>query len=325
MKLGKCFFPLLLSGALLAADSVSLDTGTGVLYGTLELPTTKAPYPVALLIAGSGPTDRDGNSPLLTGKNDCLKMIAEALATRGIASLRSDKRGIGQSKDAMVKEDDLRFETYVDDAVRWGEYLRKYPRFGALVIAGHSEGSTIGMLAAQKLSANGYISIAGPGQPGGKIILRQLKEQSAPPDMLKEIDGMVKILDDGHKVDAVPAGLEGLFRASVQPYLISWFKYDPAREIGKLKMPVLILQGTTDIQISVSDAKLLHDGNRDAKLVIVEGMNHVLKEVSDDPTKQIASYGDPKLPVAPKLLDEMTELIRKAAGSAPSGKPGPLQ
>ena len=321
MKLGKCFFPLLLSGALLAADSVSLDTGTGVLYGTLELPAAKAPYPVALLIAGSGPTDRDGNTSLITTKNDSLKMIAEALAAHGIASLRCDKRGIAQSKAAMIKEDDLRFETYVDDTVRWAEYLRKDNRFGALVIAGHSEGSLIGMLAAQKLSASGYISIAGPGQPGGQIIVRQLKAQSAPPEILKQIEGMVKTLEDGHKLDSVPAGLEGLFRTSVQPYLISWFKYDPAREIAKLKMPVLILQGSTDIQIAVSDAKLLHDGNPAAKLVIVEGMNHVLKEVSDDPAKQIASYGDPKLPVAPKLLDEMTDLIRKAAGTTGSPQP----
>lgn len=319
MKLRNCFFPLLLSGVLLAADSVSLDTGTGVLYGTLELPAAKPPYPIVLFIAGSGPTDRDGNSAILKGKNDSTKMMAEGFAARGIASLRYDKRAIAQSKAAFVKEDDLRFDMYVDDAVRWGEYLRKDSRFGALVVAGHSEGSLVGMIAAQKLSANGYISIAGAGQPGGQIILKQLRAQPIPADMMKQIEAAVKALEEGRKAESVPPGLEALFRPSVQPYLISWFKYDPAREIAKLTMPTLILQGSTDIQVGVSDAKLLKEANPTAKLVVVEGMNHVLKEVPAGQKDPIASYSDPTLPLAPKLLDEMTDLIRRAAGTARDG------
>jgi len=315
MKIGKYLFPLLLCGALPGADSVSLDTGTGVLYGTLELPPGKAPYPVVLIIAGSGPTDRDGNTALIPGKNNSLKMIAESLAARGIASLRTDKRGIAQSKTAMAKESDLRFETYVDDMVRWGEYLKKDSRFNSLVVAGHSEGSLIGMLAAQKLAANGYISIAGIGEPAGKTILRQLRGQPLPPEFVKQAETAVKSLEEGHIVDPVPAGLEGLIRASVQPYLISWLKYDPSREIAKLKMPILILQGTTDIQVTADDAKMLHDASPPSKLVIVEGMNHVLKMVPPGQKEQIASYGDPDLPVAPKLLDEITELVHKAQAS----------
>ncbi|HLK63829.1 MAG TPA: alpha/beta hydrolase [Bryobacteraceae bacterium] len=311
MKPGKWAFPLLLSGALFAAEPVSLDTGTGVLYGTLELPTVKAPYPVVLIIAGSGPTDRDGNSSLIPNQNNSLKMVAEALAARGIASLRYDKRAIGESKAAAARESDLRFEMYVNDAAKWGEYLRKDSRFGALVIAGHSEGSLIGMLAAQKLQANGYISIAGPGEGGGEIILKQLRPQ-LPADSMKLVEAAVKSLEDGHTVDPIPPGMEGLLRASVQPYLISWFRYDPAREIAKLKMPILILQGTTDIQIKVADANLLHDANPAAKLVVIEGMNHVLKLVPAVQKEQLASYGDPSLAVAPKLIDAMVDLAHQA-------------
>jgi alpha/beta superfamily hydrolase len=180
MRLSVAFLSLQFAVALTAGESISIDTGPGTLYGALELPTAKPPFPVALLISGSGPTNRDGNSPLLQGKNDSLKMLAEGLASQGIASLRYDKRGIGESKTSGLKEQDLRFETYVDDAVLWGQYLRKDSRLRALIILGHSEGSLIGMLAARRLPADGYISIAGAGRPGGQIILEGLRSQPVP-------------------------------------------------------------------------------------------------------------------------------------------------
>jgi pimeloyl-ACP methyl ester carboxylesterase len=190
--------------------------------------------------------------------------------------------------------------------VRWGQYLRNDRRFQALVVIGHSEGSLIGMVAARKIPADGYISIAGAGQPGGQIILTQLKSQPIPPDAMKQVEGIVSSLEQGRTVDSVPAGFGALFRESVQPYLISWFRYDPAKEIASLTMPVLILQGTTDIQVGVSEANLLAAANPQAQLAVIEGMNHVLKEVPEGRRKQIASYSDPSLPLAPKLLDEIS-------------------
>jgi len=309
MRLGVVFLALLFAGALAAGESVSIDIGAGALYGTLELPASKPPFPVALLISGSGPTDRDGNSRLLPGKNNSLKMLAEGLAGQGIASLRYDKRGIGESKTAGLKEEDLRFETYVDDAVRWAQYLRRDHRLHALVIIGHSEGSLIGMLAARKLPGDGYISIAGAGRPGGQIILLQLRSQPIPRDLMKQVEDIVSALEQGRTADSIPQGFGALFRESVQPYLISWFRYDPAKEIAKLTMPVLILQGTTDIQASVSEANLLAGANPKAKLVVIEGMNHILKEVPEGRDKQIASYSDPSLPLAAKLVDEISHFI----------------
>jgi pimeloyl-ACP methyl ester carboxylesterase len=297
---------LLFAIGLTASESVSIDIGNGALHATLEVPASKPPYPVALIIAGSGPTDRDGNSRLLWGKNNSLKMLAAGLTGQGIASLRYDKRGIAESKTAGMKEQDLRLDTYIDDAVRWGQYLRNDRRFQALVVIGHSEGSLIGMVAARKIPADGYISIAGAGQPGGQIILTQLKSQPIPPDAMKQVEGIVSSLEQGRTVDSVPAGFGALFRESVQPYLISWFRYDPAKEIASLTMPVLILQGTTDIQVGVSEANLLAAANPHAQLAVIEGMNHVLKEVPEGRRKQIASYSDPSLPLAPKLLDEIS-------------------
>jgi fermentation-respiration switch protein FrsA (DUF1100 family) len=123
---------------------------------------------------------------------------------------------------------------------------------------------------------------------------------------MKQVEGIVSSLEQGRTVDSIPAGFGALFRESVQPYLISWFRYDPAKEIASLTMPMLILQGTTDIQVGVSEANLLAAANPHAQLAVIEGMNHVLKEVPEGRRKQIASYSDPSLPLAPKLLDEIS-------------------
>ncbi len=296
------------------AEPIALKISSGTLYGTLELPAGKPPFPVALIIAGSGHTDRDGNSATPQGKlnNNSNKMLAEALAARGIASLRYDKRGVGESAKAITKVEDTRFDDLIEDAVAWGKQLRSDRRFGPLVLLGHSEGSLIGMVASRQLAANGFVSIAGSGKPAGQIIREQLKP--LPPELMKQAEEIIKGLEEGRTTENIPPSLPSsvkvLFRPSVQPYEISWFKYDPAKEIAKLKMPVLILQGSTDIQVSVEHAKLLANANPSAKLVIIEGMNHVLKEVPADPGKQLRSYSDPALPVSPQLVNEITGFIR---------------
>lgn len=295
-----------------AAEPATLETPTGTLFGTLELPAGDGPFPVVVIHAGSGPTDRDGNTPQIPGKNNSLKILAEALSAKGIASLRYDKRGIAASAKAGPKEEDLRFETYIDDALAWGQQLRKDKRFGKLIYLGHSEGALIVCVAAQKLPADGYISIAGAGRPAGPILLEQLRPQ-APLDVMKQVEQVIQSLNQGKTVANPPAALVSLFRPSVQPYMISWFRYDPAAEIAKLNMPSLILQGDVDVQVSVTDARLLKAAQRAATLVIVEGMNHVLKSAPTDPRQQAASYSDPNLPVVPKLIDEVVAFIQSVA------------
>ncbi len=302
----------ILASALFAAEPATLETPTGTIYGTLELPSGGGPFPIVVIHSGSGPTDRDGNTPQLPGKNDSLKMLAEAMSAQGIASLRYDKRGIGASVKAAPKEEDLRFETYIDDAVAWGRQLRKDKRFGKLIYMGHSEGALILCVAAQRLPADGYISIAGAGRPAGAILLEQLRPQ-APPDVMKQIEQIVDSLNHGQTVANTPAALAVLFRPSVQPYLISWFRYDPAVEMGKLTMPSLILQGDVDVQVSLADARLLKAAQHSADLVIVGGMNHVLKSAPADPRQQAASYSDPSLAILPKLVTEVVAFIQSVA------------
>ncbi len=151
------------SAEVLTDERTSLSVSGGTLHGSLLVPPGSAPVPIALLISGSGPTDRDGNTPLLPGKNDSLKLLAEGLAARNLASLRYDKRGIGESVGAGRNESRLRFENYIDDAAAWGQRLRKDKRFSSLVIVGHSEGSLIGAVAAQKIPADAFISLEGIG------------------------------------------------------------------------------------------------------------------------------------------------------------------
>ena len=302
------------------AEPVTLETPTGTLYGTLERPQSRSAVPVVLIIAGSGPTDRDGNSPLLTGPNNSLKLLAAGLAAQGIASVRYDKRGIGETGKAMqlaaekaktpLREEDLNFETLIDDAVRWGKQLHADRRFSSLTIIGHSEGSLIGMVTAQKIGAHAFVSIAGAGRSLQEIILDQFKSQLTP-DLLKTTADILDQLAAGKTVESVPAELMILLRPSVQPYLISWLRYDPSKEISKLRVPVLIVQGTTDMQTRPADAKRLADGNPTAKLLLIDGMNHVLKTVANEMDKQVASYSDPALPVTPELISSISKFVNQ--------------
>ncbi|HEX7023001.1 MAG TPA: alpha/beta fold hydrolase [Trueperaceae bacterium] len=311
---------LALTGLALArSEEVQLDTPTGTLYGTLELPKGAGPFTITLIHPGSGPTDRNGNSPALPGKNNSLKLLADGLADHGIASLRIDKRGIGESLAAGPSEADLRFDTYVDDAVRWLHFLQDDPRFDTVTVIGHSEGSLIGMLAARQAHADAFISIAGAAKPAADVLRRQLQAQ-LPPNLMADVDTVLTQLEAGHTVEtlpesitSIPAIAQALFRPSVQPYLISWFQYDPAAEITKLDMPVLIVQGTTDLQVPLEAAKTLAAAAPEAELKILDGMNHVLKEAPDDPAQNLATYGNPELPLADDLVGILSDFLQQAS------------
>lgn len=301
-------------GVALAAEPVSLETQTGTLYGTLELPESETPMPIVLIHPGSGPTDRDGNSPQLPGKNDSLKLLAQNLAENGVASVRIDKRGIGESASALTSEADLSFDTYIEDAAAWLELLQNDERFGSVIMLGHSEGSLIGMVAAERVGADAYISVAGAGENAADTIKRQLSEQ-LPENLLAETDSVLDSLSTGETVTPLPEnigaipGISSLFRPSVQPYLISWFQYEPAEEITELDMPVLIVQGSTDIQTTVEDAETLSAAKPDAELVVIDGMNHVFKDAPADPEANLATYSDPSLPLTDGLLETLLSFV----------------
>ncbi|MFJ3388744.1 MULTISPECIES: alpha/beta hydrolase [unclassified Lysinibacillus] len=268
---------------------------------------SKEPSPVALIIAGSGPTDKDGNSAI-AGKNNSLKMIAEGLAKDGITTVRYDKRGLGDNQSLLTKEEDITIDQYVDDAVQVINTLLANKAYSSVHIIGHSEGSLIGLLAAQKTKVESFVSIAGSGRPADEILLEQLKGQLSP-ELLKESTDALASLKKGELVKNVSPDLQSLFRSSVQPYMISWLKYNPANELAKVNSRVLILQGTTDLQVVSTDAEALKKGKPDAKLVYMDGMNHVLKNAPADRTKNAATYSDPSLPLHKELLPAIQQFI----------------
>lgn len=290
-------------------QAIVLETASGAVHGTLRLPDGAGKAPVVLIVAGSGPTDRDGNSAMLPGRNDSLKMLAEALAQAGFASVRYDKRGIAASKPAALDESQLRFDTYVDDAAAWIVKLKRDPRFTKLAVAGHSEGALIGMLAAGRAGAAAYVSLAGVAEAPGAVLRKQFAGK-LPPPLAADNERILASLEQGKPAAEVPPALMAFYRPSVQPYMISWMQYVPAQRIAALRMPVLIVQGTTDIQVGVEQAQALKAARPDAELVLVPGMNHVLKEVPLDPQRQMASYGDPVLPLHPQLMPAITHFLK---------------
>ncbi|UUF16259.1 MULTISPECIES: alpha/beta hydrolase [Flavobacterium] len=276
------------------------------IFGTLTVPDGVKKCPVALIIAGSGPTDRDGNNSMM--KNNSLKMLAEELAKNGIASLRFDKRGIGESKKSAVAESSLVFENYTEDVKSWINYLKQDKRFTQLTVIGHSEGSLIGMIASAK--ANKFVSTAGAGESADKLIKTQIASKSN-----KQIEDMtfpiIDSLKAGNKVNKVDPLLNSLFRASIQPYLISWFKYDPQTEIKKLTIPVLIIQGNNDLQVSVKDAENLSKAKANSELVIVDKMNHIMKIIDGDQKANMESYNNETLPISETLVHKIVSFIKK--------------
>ncbi len=290
---------------------ITLETADGTIHGSLNLPGGASPVPVALIIAGSGPTTRDGNVQGMPG-NDAYRLLAEALAEQGIASVRYDKRGIGESAAAADSEADLRFEHYVEDAASWIRMLDRDPRFSRVVVVGHSEGSLIGMIAAQEAGADAFVSVAGVAQNPADLLRDQLSA-ALPAPLMTQSEEILTELEAGRTVEEVPGELFVIFRPSVQPYLISWFHYQPTEEIARLDMPVLIVQGTTDVQVPVAEAEALAEAAPDARVEIIEGMNHVLKRASGSAAEQQTSYFDSSLPVVPELVAAITEFVHEHA------------
>ena len=306
--------------------SVVLQTASGEIHGSLLVPASDTPLTVVLLISGSGPTDRNGNQPMIP--NNSLKMVAEALSEAGIASLRYDKRGVGASAAAITSEADLRFTHYSDDATAWVQWLRADPRFCFIIIAGHSEGSLIGMIAARDASADAFISLAGLADPADVIIERQLASQ--PQFVLDMIAPIWDALRRGETVDDVDPMLAALFRPSVQPYMISWMAQHPMQIIAELDIPVQVVQGTHDIQVTNDQATLLasahagsdmptpevalHTLRGNTRLDFIDGMNHILKPAPTNPQQNMATYMQPDLALHPDLIPAIVAFIQSLPG-----------
>jgi hypothetical protein len=278
------------------------------LSGTLALPEGTHPVPGVLILAGSGPTDRNGNSPGVS--NDGLKLLAHGLAAAGIASLRVDKRGIAASASEALREEDLRIENYVADAFAWLDELRGEPFISRVILLGHSEGALIATIAARRSNVAALILVSGAGEAADRIIARQLASSGMPAELQASSKRIAESLRAGRPVLDVPAELRVLYRPSVQNYLMSWLPLDPVAEFKQTTMPALIVQGTTDLQILPEDAQRLASARQGTKLVLIDGMNHVLRVAPPERRANLSTYVMPELPLAPALLPAIISFIR---------------
>ncbi|WP_310992426.1 alpha/beta hydrolase family protein [Aequorivita marina] len=279
---------------------------TPLVEGTLLLPKAEEKPPLAIIIGGSGPTDRDGNQQMLV--NNSLRFLAEGLYNKNIATFRYDKRIVKQMKLGSIEEKNVRFDHFIDDAIAILDYFKKDPRFSKIFIIGHSQGSLVGMVAA-KNKADGFISISGAGQGIDKVIIDQLGQQA--PGLVNNATTAFAELRENGETDSYSPGLASIFRKEIQPFISTWMQYDPQVEIAKLNIPVLILNGDNDIQVQVSEAELLKEAKPDAQFEIIPKMNHIFKEVEGNALENSKTYNIHNLPVMPALIDSISNFIKK--------------
>lgn len=305
---------LTLAAALLlspVSTPVELASTPAALHGTLLTPEgqTRA---AAVIIAGSGPTDRDGNSPQFGIRASTYRLLAEGLAERGVATIRIDKRGIGSSAAAGPAEADLRFTTYADDARAWAAEAAAKTGQPCAWLIGHSEGALVALAAVANGDDKvcGLVLLSGAGRPAG-VVLREQLAAGLPEPLKARAYEVLAELEAGRTVADPPAELAALFRPSVQPYLISWLALDPARLAAAYDGPVFIGQGSTDIQVSVADAEAIKAAQPRAELVVWDCANHVLKTAPADRAANVATYMDSALPLASGVVEAVADFVLK--------------
>jgi hypothetical protein len=272
--------------------------------GTLLTPSEIEKPSLAILIGDSGPTDRNGNQNFQ--KNNILKKLAEDLSSNGIATFRYDKRIVKQIRKGNVDRD-LMFDDFVSDAEDVINYFKEKEAYSKIYIIGHSQGSLVGMLAA-KDNADGFISLAGAGQNIGDVIVDQVTNMA--PKLGEEAQKVVDKLKKGETTTEYPQALASVFSIDIQPFMINWMQYNPTEIISELKIPILIVNGTKDLQVSEEEAQLLKDASEAAELKIIENMNHVFFEIKGDDLENSKSYNEAFRLISPELIDSIVEFIK---------------
>lgn len=309
--------PLLMATVLTHAEPteayVEAPGPTGPLKGVMLSPNAPSKA-VALIIPGSGPTDRDGNNPLGI-RASTYKLLAQDLAARGLTTVRADKRGMFASAAATPDPNAVTIRDYVDDVNTWVGVSRKLTGANCVWLIGHSEGGLVAMAASNSQPGIcGLVLIAAAGRPLGEVLREQIKANPANVELVAQSMSAIDSLEKGRRVDtaSLHPALQGLFASQVQGFLISEFSYDPRRLLADEKKPALVLQGKRDIQVGEADALLLKQAAPHAALAILPDVNHVLKSVaSDEMNVNLATYADPSLPLAPDVGRVIAEFITR--------------
>lgn len=308
---------LALAGAAHAGEPITTEHGgiAAPLHGTLEGELAEG-TPAVLIVPGSGPTDRDGNSPLGISAQS-YRLLADALAQRGIASVRADKRGMFESKAAIPDPNDVSVDAYVADIESWADTISARTGGQCVWLLGHSEGGLHVMAAAAKDASRycGLLLVASVGVNPADVIRAQLAANPANAVIMPQVDTIIAKLKAGEGVplDEMHPGLIPLFGPQVQGFVGSMFREEPTELIAQHDLPVLIVNGREDLQTPASDAEKLAAARPDAKLVLLDGVNHVLKQVpAGDRAANLASYGDPDQPIAPGVVDAIADFVESS-------------
>lgn len=282
----------------------------GDLAGTLIAPDVGKP--LILIIPGSGPTDRDGNNPLGV-KAASYRLLAHALATRGIGTLRIDKRGMFASKTAIPDPNDVSIAGYAEDVAAWAKVAQRQTGVECVWVMGHSEGGLVALEAAQSLEGLcGVLLVASLGRPAAETLREQITSNLANAPLMDNALAAIASLEAGERV---PVGklspvLTGLFGPSLQGYWIDIMARKPAALAATIDKPLLIVAGGRDIQTPLADAEALAAGQPDATMIVIEDMNHVLKAVAtEDRAANVATYGDASLPIHPALVEAIADFV----------------
>lgn len=267
--------------------------------GTLEFVSNNQ---LVIILAGSGPTDRNCNSDLGM-KSDAFAMLAHELSEAGISSFRYDKRGIGES--TKVSNDLAKFSDRVIDVSAIVDHFSL--DFKEVILLGHSEGALIGAItSAKKASVRRFVSVAGMSISMDKMLLEQYAQY---PRILPEVERHIEEIKRGDTLSEVHMVLQLLFRPDIVPVLRAAFQWDPQKEISKVKKPTLVISGSCDVQVPVHHSKSLHESCDDSELKIIDGMGHVLKQLDSDCSNKMSAYTDPSLVINPQFVSEILKFL----------------
>ncbi len=302
-----------------SANEIGLEFQSGglTLAGTLTLPSDASEsVPVVVIIAGSGPTDRNGNSAAGIRTN-MYSQLAWRLSEAGIASLRYDKRGVGESS-AEFDMGVTTFDDFAADVIAAVDVLDSDGRFSQVLLLGHSEGAGLAIRAANDgAPVSGVALVAGIGRPFMTVLRGQLADQLDDGTMQQFDDAMGRYLN-GEDPGKLPAALRPFLLPVNRRFTQTVAEYDPAAECARVTQPMIIVQGAMDFQVTVEDAEILSRARPDADLVVLDQANHVFKRVEDQSrATQTRAYTDPSLEVVPEFVKAIAVWVRSVVdGSA---------
>lgn len=273
--------------------------------GTLLIPNETTSPILAIIIADSGPTDRNGNQNFQ--KNNVLKKLAEGLSKQNIATFRYDKRIVKQIRKGNV-DPNITFDDFITDANAVVDYFASQNKYSKIVLIGHGQGSLVG-LATSKDQVDQFISLAGSGKSIDNVIIDQITQMD--PALEKDTKRAFESLKNGQITNDYPQALSGMFSTDVQRFMMSWMNYNPQELIKSLEIPVLIINGSKDLQVPVSETELLKNSSSTATTKIIENMNHVLFIIEGKELENSKSYNESFRPISTELITELLDFINK--------------